>query len=203
MPHINGKAVTELAQQAGRGHSASFEALLRIHVPDLERYIHRQLPSDLRGIVDAQDVVQDTLLEACRRFGEFQLVDPTSVYRWLATIARHRMIDLLRQHRSLKRGGGRSATESALVEDELVPMLQDLAVYERTPSQSAMSHERRLALQCALETLRAIYRDVLRLRYFEALPVADVAIRLGRGEPSVHMLCNRALKELRRRLTGV
>ena len=41
------------------------------------------------------------------------------------------------------------------------------------------------------------YRRVVQWRFVQGLPVAQVARRLGKSEPAVHMLCHRTLKKLR------
>jgi RNA polymerase sigma-70 factor (ECF subfamily) len=52
-------------------------------------------------------------------------------------------------------------------------------------------------VQIAIDGLKDEYRDVLRLRYFDGLSVAATAERMGRTEPAVHMLCHRAVAQLR------
>jgi len=52
----------------------------------------------------------------------------------------------------------------------------------------------------AISRLMSPKRSGDRLRYLEGMAVAAIAARLHRGERAVHMLCNRGLKELRRRL---
>jgi RNA polymerase sigma-70 factor (ECF subfamily) len=70
-------------------------------------------------------------------------------------------------------------------------------VDERTPSRSAAGHEAVRAVQVGLAGLKSDYREALRLRYIEGLPVAEVAARMDRTERAVHMLCHRGLQCLR------
>jgi RNA polymerase sigma-70 factor (ECF subfamily) len=188
-----------LVARARSGDESAFTEMLSLCAASLESYVRRHLPADVSGQIDVQDVLQEVYLEAFLRKDQFVVLDASSLSRWLTTIARHRLIDLVRHHRSQKRGGnGISPVDHS--GEGIVSMLQDLAIYERTPSQSAMSHERRLALQVAVEELRPMYRDILRLRYFRGTPVNEIARIIGRGPHAVHMLCNRAIKELRRHL---
>lgn len=78
----------------------------------------------------------------------------------------------------------------------MVGMLQQIAITSRTPSVSAASHEAISAVQSALESLPADYREALRLRHIEGLAVAEVAAQMGRTEAAVQMLCHRALRQL-------
>jgi RNA polymerase sigma-70 factor (ECF subfamily) len=82
-------------------------------------------------------------------------------------------------------------------DEEMVRLLEVLAAHSRTPSRSAASHEAAQAVDDALGKLPEDYREALRLRYFDALPVAQIAARMNRSEGAVHMLCHRGLEALR------
>jgi RNA polymerase sigma-70 factor (ECF subfamily) len=53
------------------------------------------------------------------------------------------------------------------------------------------------ALGACLASLPEHYRDVLQMRFIEGRPVADVAKTLKRSIGSIHIICHRALKQLR------
>jgi RNA polymerase sigma-70 factor (ECF subfamily) len=188
----------QLLRQASAGDTAAMERLLSLHRPRLMEYIRRHLPDDVRRVVGPEDVLQDVYVEAFRRLGAFRAVDDHAVDRWLATMARTRLIDIVRNYRAAKRGGGQSATDPGDFSVEV--MLQDLAVYEKTPSRSVLEQELIAALQAALARLPEDHRESLRLRYMEQLSPREIAARLRRTERAVHMLCNRALRALREQL---
>ena len=73
----------------------------------------------------------------------------------------------------------------------------ELAVYERTPSRSALAHEMIGTLQRSMQNLPEDYREAVRLRYIEGMQVIEIAGRMNRTDRAVHMLCNRGLKALR------
>ncbi|MDB5295723.1 MAG: sigH 1 [Phycisphaerales bacterium] len=190
---------------ARAGDAAAWERLLRAFHGRLLGFVDRLMPADVRALVEPQDVLNDTCFEAYQRFGDFEARDPDAVYRWLATIARHRLIDLVRAQRAEKRGGSHrrvGAGGDGGEDDPVVRLLQELAVYERTPSQSAMRHELRLALERAIDRLAAPLRDAVRLRHVHGLPFKDVAERMGRTERAVQQLCTRGLGEMRTHLAS-
>ena len=195
----------KLVEEAAKGDVAALEKLLRIHYPGLLAYAQRHTPADLRREIDPQDVIQDTLFEAIRRIRELRSLDPRSLRSWLFTIARHRIGQMLRMHRSLKRGAARTLNEDELdsADASVVNLLQDLALYERTPSQSALAHELIVRLEAAMELLDLEQRQVLRMRYMQCLDVSEVALALDRTEGSVRMVCTRALKALRVQLLSI
>lgn len=190
---------SELVREAAEGNIAALEKVLRLHYSELLTYAKRHTPAELRQQIDPQDVIQDTVFEAIRRIRELRSLDPRSIRSWLLTIARHRLGQLLRMHRTLKRGGNRTLNEDELNTDEaaVINLLQDFALYERTPSQSALAHELVQRLETALAQLDDDQREVLRMRYMQCLDVREVALALNRTEGAVRMGCMRALKALR------
>ena len=98
-----------LIARAAGGDVKALEHLLRFFHEDLFDYIERQMPADLKSVFDPQDIVHDTCFEAFRRIGDFSAGDADSTRRWLKTIARHKLLDLIKSQRRAKRGGGRRA----------------------------------------------------------------------------------------------
>jgi RNA polymerase sigma factor (sigma-70 family) len=95
----------------------------------------------------------------------------------------------------------RQRTESVLRSvagtDPVLGLLEQLAVYERTPSQSAAAHETMAAVQRALRRLTADHATVIRLRYVDRLSAIDAAGRLDRSPAAVDKLLQRAMAALR------
>lgn len=193
-------AELRLIQQAVSGSPVAFEQFLLKHRGRLIGYLSRRVPEDLRRVVDCQDIFQDVCFEAFRRVGTFAATDTRSAFRWLMVMARNRTIHLIRMHRAAKRQPGRLNDIGAVRDwknESMVLLLQDLAVYERTPSQSAAWHELMAILQQCVSHLPPDYRQAIRLRYLESLPVGEIARRMSRTDRAVHMLCNRGLKLIR------
>ena len=143
-------------------------------------------------------MLQDTFFEAWRGIGTFRFGgEGDSFYRWLVTIARHQMIDLVRAQKAAKRGGGRGAAGLTGAGGETEPVavvLEQLAVYRRTPSRSAAAHELFAAVEQAVARLPVDQGQAVRLRHLDRLAVAEVAARMNRSEASVQQLCHRALR---------
>jgi len=182
------------AMPENSGDLQALQAILHAHSDRLLAYLTRHMSNDLRRFVEPQDVLQDTFFEAFRRSHEFQMQGADSVFRWLVTIARYRILAMVRMQRSLKRGG-RAAEKDGFA--SVVGFLEELAVYQRTPSQSAMSHELVRAIQQAINALEPQYCRAIQLRYIEGLTVQDAADRMGRTCGSILMLCNRGLAALK------
>ena len=156
----------------------------------------------MRGLITVDDMLQETYYCVFRDIRTFQSRGEGTFYRWLVKIAEHRLMDAIKAARAVKRGGGRTQAEAPAGGEagSVVGWLEMLAVYERTPSQSAAAHEAISMIQSALGDLKVEYCEALRLRYLEGLPVAEAAERMKRTEGAFCLLCHRGLKRLRESL---
>lgn len=183
-----------MIERAIAGESDALAAILRAQTPRLLPYIQRHFPTELDGSVEPADVLQDVYFESCRLIRGFKPRGEDCVYRWLVTIARHRMVDLLRVHRTRVKLG-RAWTDTT--GDPVANLLEELAVYRRTPSRSAASHEMMRAIEEAIGRLSPEYRQAVTLRHIQGLSVAETASQMGRTEEAVYWLTCRALQALR------
>ena len=169
----------------------AFEAVFRANRPHVLAYADRHIPADLRRSIDPHDVLQDVCLEYFRRTGEVDPRDPNHARRLLLTMARNRLANLIEAHRAAKRGGGT---------DHVTELLEQLAVYERTPSRSAIAHDVVAVVRRSIDRLPPDYARCVRLRHIEQRPVSEVAEMMSRTEGAIHMLIQRALAALRTEL---
>lgn len=187
----------DLIPKAVVGDAQALERLLLDHYDPLLATIQRRMPGALAGTVSPEDVLQDTFVAAFRSISRFVPAGDNSFLRWLCTLARNRMADLLKAHHAAKRGGGRVPIMTAdNLEDSIAGLLTQLAVDEHTPSQSAAGREAARAIHAALAGLAEDYRHVLTLRFVQGLSVAQTAQAMGRSEGAVQMLCQRAQRQL-------
>ena len=189
----------ELLARARAGDGEAVNRLLDRHRSALRRMIDLRMDRVIERRVDASDIVQDVLLEANRRLGDY-LANPAMPFRlWLRHMARDRLIDAHRRHRvaasrSLDRevplvagdGQGSGADVMAQVTD------RDL-----TPAAAATWHELERRFAAAVELLDDADRQIVLLRHFEHLSTAEAAEVLGLAKPAVGMRYLRAMRRLR------
>jgi RNA polymerase sigma-70 factor (ECF subfamily) len=186
----------DLIAQARAGHRLAFERLLVRHQRRLVERIGRRIPGRMRSLVDADDILQETFADGWQSLGDFRPAGPDAFFPWLLRIAENNLLDAVKAFRAAKRGGGWQRTPEDL-DGELTQVLSLLAVHQRTPSRSVARHEALAAVQAALPGLKEDYREVLRLRFLEGMPVGDAATRMNRTEWAVQKLTARALASLR------
>jgi RNA polymerase sigma-70 factor (ECF subfamily) len=160
-----------------------------------------QLGRRLPGKCDASDLVQQTLLAACRDLPNFRGATEPELRAWLRRILAHSLGHELRRFAGTdRRDTDREVSIDQTLDQSSRRMADLLAAPDSSPSRQASHREDELRLAEALARLPGHYRTVIVLRNLEGLPHAEVAERMGRGEGDVRMLWVRALARLRREL---
>lgn len=138
---------------AQAGEPVALERMLRELQPDIRRYARRQCHRSSA----IEDVVQEALLVLYRRVGNVR--DPLALASWVfRVVTRLCMLPVL----GLMRG------------TEALTERHEAAYFASLPQ-----HELRIDLARALESLPAMYREVILLRDMEQLTIGEVAARLG------------------------
>jgi RNA polymerase sigma-70 factor (ECF subfamily) len=157
-----------------------------------------QIGRRLQGKTDPADMVQETFLEAHRRFDQFHGVAEAELIGWLRCILGGQIAHLVRRYLGTKRRDVRLEREITDDLDRASHALGlDLLARGSSPSQQAARRESAVMLADALEQLPDDYREVLVLRHLEGLAFPDVSRRMGRTLDSVEKLWVRALDRLR------
>jgi RNA polymerase sigma-70 factor (ECF subfamily) len=184
--------------------ASAVEELWERHRPALRRMIGLRLDQVVSRRVDASDVVQDVLLKANQRLGEYLRNPSMPFHLWLRQIARDHVIDAHRRHRQAAKrtidreralrtctAGGADDDRSSL---DLAAQLRDPAL---TPAAEALRHELQGRFQAALARLDEDDREIILLRHFEQLSNSEAAQALGLSEAAAGMRHLRALRRLR------
>jgi len=165
--------------------------------PQLLAYIRKHLGTALGKKVEADDVLQEVMLEAVRRAGELAATD-RDPFGWLCQIAEFRLIDIHRKYfTAQKRAAGREVGLDAPGNDtRQTPLINLLVASITTPSQAFSRDQKEFQLQEVLATLPEESRDALRLRYVDGLPTKEIAERMGKSDGAVRVLLTRSLSRL-------
>ncbi|MBN2448491.1 MAG: RNA polymerase sigma factor [Phycisphaerae bacterium] len=160
----------------------------------LRRYVERKIPKRFRGILAAEDVLQDVWIVAFRTISpEIENVDS-----WLTALTNSKLIDTLRAARTRKRGGDwqplRQAAQQRASFDSL---FKNIRARVQTPSREVSAQEARHAVQVALGRLPEDMRQAVCLCHIEGHSRRDVARIMCKTEPAINSLLYRALNELR------
>jgi RNA polymerase sigma-70 factor (ECF subfamily) len=189
-----------LLEQARAGDQAALNEIFDRNRARLRRMVELRLDRRLQARIDASDVIQEAYVDAVRRLEEFLSRPDYPLYLWLRQIVGERLLKLHRYHLgtrmrdaelevSIYRGALPAATSAALA--------AQLLGKHTSPTQAAVRVERMLRLQEALNSLDPMDREVLSLRHFEDLTLAETAQSLEIKEAAAAKRYIRALKRLK------
>jgi RNA polymerase sigma factor (sigma-70 family) len=99
-----------LLRRHQRGEDRAGDDLVRHYQDALKRYVRVVLGARLRRAHESVDVVQDVFLSALPKLADFDYRGPGSVFRYLKTVARHRVANLGERER-LPRTDGDPTTD--------------------------------------------------------------------------------------------
>jgi RNA polymerase sigma-70 factor, ECF subfamily len=187
----------QLLDRIRGGDREAVNELLALHRQRLHRFIEVRLDPQLRGRVDASDVVQEAQIELTRRMDDFLERQPMPFHVWLCKTAYENLIRLRRQHLGAERRAvGR---ETALPDHSSVDLAQKiLAGKAPGPSEQLLDRELARRVREALAQLEATDQEVLLLRYFDGLDNKEVAQVLGLDASAASKRYGRALLRLRK-----
>jgi RNA polymerase sigma-70 factor (ECF subfamily) len=183
-----------LLAQARAGDLNALGKVLEGYREYLRLLARARVGGELRVRLDPSDLVQETLLEAQRDFGQFVGGSDAELAVWLRRILARNLADQLKHHQSQKRDVGRQQSLDPLIEQAHEALAAPLS----TPSHQASRREQAVVMANAMARLPDDYREVIALRHVEGRSFDEVADRMGRTSGAVRMLWMRALEQLGR-----
>ena len=177
----------ELVQRSQRGDPTAFAELIRKY----QRWLHAVAVSHLRVVSDAEDIVQDSLVNAWDNLPELR--DHTKLRAWLTQIVVHNC-----------RNKERSYTRKMIVFTDLSPEEQKqvdkkLADFVFIEGEELMKQQR-LHVLGNIHSLPERYRDVLYLRYLGNCSWEEISRILNLSKKTVEVRLYRGKKLLRKQL---
>ncbi len=167
----------QLVRAAQQGCTDSFRCLVERFGTPLVRYLQRRTGSSQ----DAEDLAQETFIRAYTNLGTYRHSGRFST--WLYTIASRLAVTHHRRHRPV------------------VPISDQIpSVTVPDPSASMETAERNRAILRMAQSLPALQRQALELRYLEQMPIEDIARILGKTQIYVKVLLHRARLNLAARI---
>ena len=200
----NSAITTRLLERARAGDKQALNELIGRHRARLRRMVELRLDRRLQSRIDASDVIQEAYVEVVRRLGEYLSEPSYPLFLWLRLIVGERLLKLHRHHLGTKMRDAElevSIYRGALPAASSAALAAQLLGKHTSPTQAAMCAERMMRLQEALNTLDPMDREVLSLRHFEEMSLAETALSLGIEQSAAAKRYIRALKRLKAVLT--
>lgn len=167
------------------------------HYDRLLLIVKRNLPVWMDRYVDPEDVLQGAFVRAFASIDRFTQRDDQSDFRWLCTITKHYVINLVEFHRAARRHGvGHDISLPNTSDTNAVAILHAIGKGQKTPSQIAADREGISRINHALNALHPAELQAVTLRYVEGHDVQSTANTMGRTPRAIQQLCYRAMKRL-------
>ncbi len=190
-------SLRDLIDRARGRDEEALEQLLSVHAQRLLESVRAELGERLRRRLESQDVMQQVYLDALRDIERFENRGDDAFFQWLRRIAINRICDADRRgFQAAKRRGEVRAADLG-PDGSMAGLIEAIREPGARPSLAAGLGEEVALLERALGQLSEEHRQVIELRYFRQLNVAETAARMERSERAVRSLCVRALIRLR------
>jgi RNA polymerase sigma factor (sigma-70 family) len=166
----------------------AWQSLVDRYRDRLAAVVRRKTPDYVLARVDADDVLQEILLAACRGFSHARFEAPRDFEVWLLKVARNTVVDVVRRVVSEKRG----FPQRAFLRSS--PTALDRVMAEiSSPSRALQRREAQLVARRILERLGPRHRHVLELIHLDRMKTSEVAEVLGISQAAVRKRLERAL----------
>ena len=187
-------------QQAVEGDVKALRDLLERFGGEVRNRIRGQIDKRWQSMLDEDDVMQVTYLEAFLHIDQLTARDIPSFVAWLTRIAENAIRDAIRGLTRQKRPDPAKRIVAMQGMDSYIGLLDCLGVTTTTPSRQVACKDAIGAIQGAIDRLPNDYQTAVKLYDIEGRAVADVATAMGRSVGAVHMLRARAHDRLRQDL---
>lgn len=172
----------ELVERAKGGDREALDRLFTRFLPGLRRWASGRLPRWTRGVMDTDDLVQETVIRAVRRMDAFESRHEGALQAYLRQAIMNRIRDEVRR------------TKRSPVATELDENQSDRAA---SPLETAIGQEAVARYEAALARLRPEEREAVVARIEMDGTYQDVAQALGKSSAdAARMAVSRALLRL-------
>lgn len=154
--------------------------------PYLKTLAEVEFPEALKTRVDDSDLVQESLMKACRDLSGFRGTTEAELKTWLVQIMRNQLTDMVRFH-------GRQQRD---ILEESRTGLSGVCSRVESPSDRLKKNETYEWFWRHVETLPEDYRTVILLRQQQDLSFVEIATQMQRSPDAARMLWGRAIVAL-------
>lgn len=194
----------EVVQAASGGSTVECERVAQALAPQVRLMVMARLSPTPAQFHAVEDVTQAALTSLTAGLERLNHQTVPGLRAFVSTIVARRVADHLRARRPVAVAGGRIRSLDSSVGDysDAGMLWQFLSASGTSPPSAAeRADELRLVME-ELGHLKPEHREVVTFAFFDQLPTSEIATRLDISRPAASMLLIRAVKTLRRNITG-
>lgn len=192
----------ELIRLARERGGEALGGLLETYRGYLSVLVRIHIDGRLEQKLDAEDLVQETFLQAHQSFDQFRGTTEGEFVEWLRRVLASKLANAIRRFGTQRRNVRRDRRLEVELNRSSRNLAQAFAGASSSPSQKASRREEAVLLADALGRLPPDYREIILLHHLRGLSLPEVAAHMGRTADAVEKLWLRALARLRRELGG-
>ncbi|MBR2320379.1 MAG: RNA polymerase sigma factor [Clostridia bacterium] len=162
------------------GDDEGFVEIIRDYKDGLILYLNGYV----NNIFVAEELMEETFFKLVTRKPKFS--GKYAFKTWLYTIGRNVVVDYLRHHKKIA--------------DTPIDDLENCLFEEESVERSYLQEEQKITVHRAIRKLKAEYRQILYLTFFDGFSNADAAVAMNRSKRQIENLVYRAKQALKAQL---
>lgn len=168
------------------------------HYRNYLRFLARtQMPVHLRARMDASDLVQQSLLQACEAADDFRGSSDAELMAWLRKILAGVVSHTIRDQHRERRDVFREQAIQQNLDQSSVYLASAFVADDAGPSAVVRKEELARDIAELVEQLPETQRDAIILHYWQEVPLKQVGELLGKSPAAIASLLQRGLATLR------
>jgi RNA polymerase sigma factor (sigma-70 family) len=192
----------EMVRAATNGSAVDRGLLLGRLAPQLRAMVLVRLAPSQNQWHAVDDLAQQATASVAQGLPGLRNPTTAALNAYASTVVTRAVANFLRQRASNGVSSSHSLDSSIHGPGGSVFLRDLLSASSLTPGAAAVQAEDMQRVILALGNLKPDYREIITLAFFDQLGLAEIADCLGLSRPAASMLLTRAMKTLRRRLTG-
>ncbi len=192
----------DIVRAAAGGSSADRERVMEALGLQVRAMVMVRLAPNAAQMTSVDDLSQQALMAVDEGLGRLEAPTVDGLRAFTSGVVQHKVIDFIRSINPGDTPPAKSLDSSFFEKSLAGPLRELIPATGLTPRSAAARAESVREAIVALGALKTEHRDVIALAFFDQLPMEVIANRLEISRPAASMLLMRALKILRRRLTG-
>lgn len=162
------------------GDSFALNRLLLIHSDEVNAYILKHIPHDLKDKLKRERVLFHAYARVSASMSFLPAIDSAFFKRWLLSITRESLTKMVN---SCRKG--------------YIDTPSELGLSQGSASESTVRRRKLSKLVVAINALPSEIRSIVKLRYFHGTSDSQIALASKLTQEQVQRLCNKGMEQLR------